>query len=118
MLVLSRKKNQRIRFGEDIVLTVIEIRGDKARLGIVAPSHIAIHRDEVYNAIKASGCEREPKSPSVPNSLEDKAAFTLLDLLTNNGYRITDEIRTIVAQCSQDFSSLMFLVKGQANAAS
>ena len=53
MLVLSRKKNESIIIGEDIVITVIEVRGDKVRLGIQAPREVPIHRSEVYDAIQA-----------------------------------------------------------------
>lgn len=52
MLVLSRKKNEVIRVGDDVVITVVEIRGDKVRLGIEAPSKIKVHRQEVYDAIQ------------------------------------------------------------------
>ncbi len=51
MLVLSRKKGQRIRIGEDIELVITDIRGDRVKLGFRAPSHVAIHRDEVYRRI-------------------------------------------------------------------
>jgi carbon storage regulator len=51
MLVLSRKKNESIVINNDVVITVIEIRGDKVRLGIVAPKEVAVHREEVYQAI-------------------------------------------------------------------
>ncbi len=51
MLVLSRKKNETIMIGTDIVLTVVDIRGDKVRLGIEAPKEIPVHRGEVYAAI-------------------------------------------------------------------
>jgi carbon storage regulator len=51
MLVLSRKKNESIIINNDIVITVIEIRGDKVRLGIVAPKDVPVHREEVYEAI-------------------------------------------------------------------
>ncbi len=51
MLVLSRKKNESIVINNDIVVTVIEIRGDKVRLGIVAPKEVPVHRQEVYDAI-------------------------------------------------------------------
>lgn len=51
MLVLSRKKNESIVINNDIVVTVIEIRGDKVRLGIVAPKDVPVHREEVYEAI-------------------------------------------------------------------
>jgi carbon storage regulator len=51
MLVLSRKKNESIVINSDITVTVVEIRGDKVRLGIVAPKEVPVHRQEVYDAI-------------------------------------------------------------------
>ena len=51
MLVLSRKKDESIRIGSDIVITIIEIRGDKVRLGFSAPENVSIHRQEVYEKI-------------------------------------------------------------------
>ena len=51
MLVLSRKKNESIVINNDVVITVVEIRGDKVRLGIVAPKDVPVHREEVYEAI-------------------------------------------------------------------
>ena len=51
MLVLSRKKNESIVINNDIIVTVVEIRGDKVRLGIVAPKEVPVHRQEVYDAI-------------------------------------------------------------------
>ena len=52
MLVLSRKKDEKIIIGDNITLMVIEIRGDKVRLGIDAPKEVAVHREEVYDAIR------------------------------------------------------------------
>ena len=52
MLVLSRKKDEKIFIGDNIRITVIEIRGDEDRLGIDAPRDITVHREEVYEAIK------------------------------------------------------------------
>ncbi len=52
MLVLSRFRNESIMVGDDIVITVVDIRGDKVRIGIEAPQSIAVHRQEVYDAIK------------------------------------------------------------------
>lgn len=52
MLVLSRKKDEKIIIGDNITLMVIEIRGDKVRLGIEAPKEVTVHRQEVYEAIK------------------------------------------------------------------
>lgn len=58
MLVLSRKKDQDLVIGDDIVITVVEIRGDKVRLGIRAPLEVPVHRREVYEAIlKESECQ-------------------------------------------------------------
>ena len=52
MLVLSRKKNESIVIGENIIAMVVEVRGDKVRLGIDAPKEVSVHRHEVYEAIK------------------------------------------------------------------
>jgi len=67
MLVLSRKKDEKIVIGDQISIMVIEIRGDKVRLGIDAPKEITVHRQEVYEAIKkeqdeASGVSVESDS--------------------------------------------------------
>lgn len=52
MLVLSRKKNETIMIGDNIVVTVVDIRGDKVRIGIEAPKEVAVHRSEVFRAIE------------------------------------------------------------------
>ncbi|MDA7858237.1 carbon storage regulator CsrA [Mariniblastus sp.] len=52
MLVLSRKKNESIVINDDITIVIVEIRGDKVRLGVEAPKEIPVHRREVYDAIK------------------------------------------------------------------
>ncbi len=57
MLVLSRKKNESIVINNDITVTVVEIRGDKVRLGIVAPKEVPVHRQEVFDAIHVCGRE-------------------------------------------------------------
>lgn len=51
MLVLSRKKDERIVINNDITIVVVEIRGDKVRLGVEAPKEVPVHRREVYDAI-------------------------------------------------------------------
>jgi carbon storage regulator len=53
MLVLSRQRDETIMIGDDIEITIVDIRGDKVRLGITAPTRISVHRKEVYEAIKA-----------------------------------------------------------------
>ena len=52
MLVLSRKKNESIIIGDNLIVTVVDIRGEKVRLGINAPTGIPVHRQEVYEAIQ------------------------------------------------------------------
>ena len=52
MLVLSRQRDQSIVIGDDVQITIVDIRGDKVRLGINAPTEIPVHRQEVYEAIQ------------------------------------------------------------------
>ena len=52
MLVLSRQRDETIMIGDDVEITVVDIRGDKVRLGITAPPHVPVHRKEVYEAIQ------------------------------------------------------------------
>lgn len=70
MLVLSRKKMEKIVIGDKIVITVIEIRGDRVRLGIEAPQEIPVHRNEVQENIRKEA-EREAAQAATP---EEKAA--------------------------------------------
>lgn len=67
MLVLSRKKNESIIINDHITVTVVEIRGDKVRLGIEAPKDVAVHRREVYDAIQSQqqAQARETGTPAV-----------------------------------------------------
>jgi carbon storage regulator len=60
MLVLSRKKNESIIINDNIVVTVVEVRGDKVRLGIEAPREVTVHRREVYEAIHDPANQRRP----------------------------------------------------------
>jgi carbon storage regulator len=66
MLVLSRKKNESIVIDERIVITVVEVRGDKVRLGIEAPRDVPIHRSEVYEALRRveKPAEQDSQVPS------------------------------------------------------
>jgi len=59
MLVLSRKKNEQIIIADEIVITIVDIRADKVRIGIEAPAHIPVHRQEVYLALQ----ERDSSTP-------------------------------------------------------
>ncbi len=57
MLVLSRQRDETIMIGDEIEITVVDIRGDKVRLGINAPRQVQVHRKEVYEAIKRENAE-------------------------------------------------------------
>jgi carbon storage regulator len=63
MLVLTRKADGRIMIGDDIVITVVSIRGDVVRLGIDAPADVPVHREEVYDAIRRDGARRLHLTP-------------------------------------------------------
>lgn len=65
MLVLSRHRDESIMIGDNIVITIVDIRGDKVRLGIEAPHDIPVHRQEVYEAI-----QRENRRTIVPRNGE------------------------------------------------
>lgn len=67
MLVLSRQRDETIMIGDDIEITVVEIRGDKVRLGITAPASVPVHRKEVYQAIQR---ENQDASQVDPQDLE------------------------------------------------
>ncbi len=68
MLVLSRTRDETIMIGDNIQITVVDIRGDKVRLGINAPTHIAVHRKEVYDAIQR---ENEAASRMQPGEIKE-----------------------------------------------
>jgi carbon storage regulator len=66
MLVLSRKKNESIVIDDRIKIVVVEIRGDKVRLGVEAPKEVPVHRQEVYDAIKRAATP----NPIAPETAE------------------------------------------------
>ena len=59
MLVLSRQKDESIIIGDDIEITIVDVRGDKVRLGINAPRSISVHRKEIYEAIQREKAQAE-----------------------------------------------------------
>jgi carbon storage regulator len=74
MLVLTRKVGQEIRIGEDITVVVVRIQGDKVRLGIDAPPHVQIHREEVRRRLQAEKGRGEAElSGSTPASAPKSA---------------------------------------------
>ncbi len=71
MLVLSRQRDETIMIGDEVEVTVVDIRGDKVRLGITAPKEITVHRKEVYEAIKR---ENRAAAQVRPEDLDPSAA--------------------------------------------
>jgi carbon storage regulator len=69
MLVLSRHRDESIMIGDDVMITIVDIRGDKVRLGIDAPNEIPVHRLEVYEAIKRENAKSSRISPSETKDL-------------------------------------------------
>jgi carbon storage regulator len=65
MLVLSRQKDESIMIGDEVEITIVDVRGDKVRLGINAPRNIAVHRKEIYLAIQK---EKGEQTASTPNT--------------------------------------------------
>lgn len=75
MLVLSRKKNESIVINNDITIVVVEIRGDKVRLGIEAPKEVPVHRQEVYDAIQRNEAESQ-RNEAEPQSKKGESPAT------------------------------------------
>ena len=74
MLVLSRQRDQAIMIGDDVEITVVDIRGDKVRLGITAPRRIQVHRKEVYEAIQRENQQAAKLKPhDVADVVQPKA---------------------------------------------
>ncbi len=71
MLVLSRQRDESIIIGDNIVITVVDIRGDKVRLGVQAPSEIPVHRKEVYEAILREKEREAAKGPAADTGTAD-----------------------------------------------
>ena len=77
MLVLSRKKNESIVINNDITIVVVDIRGDKVRLGVEAPKEVPVHRREVYDLIKqneaAAQAAGQDEAPSEAETTEESS---------------------------------------------
>jgi len=78
MLVLSRQKDESIIIGDDVEVIIVDVRGDKVRLGITAPKNITVHRREVYEAIQREKQEKEAKEhegqaePKIENKAKEE----------------------------------------------
>jgi carbon storage regulator len=69
VLVLSRKPRESIVIGHDIVVTVLEVRGDHVRIGIAAPNDVQVHRQEVYEVIQAANRQAAESPPEAVEML-------------------------------------------------
>ncbi len=74
MLVLSRQRDESIMIGDNIVITVVDIRGDKVRLGIDAPTEIPVHRQEIYDAIQRENVRASQITPKDTEGLSNPPA--------------------------------------------
>ena len=73
MLVLTRKVGQKIIIGDNIELTVVEVRGDAVRLGIMAPKNVTVYREELYQEICQAN--KTAQTPTTANKLDQLGAF-------------------------------------------
>ena len=71
MLVLSRQRDESIMIGDDVEIIIVDVRGDKVRLGITAPKSIPVHRREIYDAIQREKAEK--KEPQKQQGQEPQA---------------------------------------------
>lgn len=78
MLVITRRRNESIVINHDIIVTVVEVRGDKVRLGVVAPKEVWVHRKEVYDAIHG-------RESVFPPTADHSSSITPAMLSWNNG---------------------------------
>ncbi|HYX73412.1 MAG TPA: carbon storage regulator CsrA [Steroidobacteraceae bacterium] len=62
MLILTRRIGESVMIGDDVSLKVLGVKGDQVRVGIDAPKHIAVHREEIYERIKAAKCAAVPEA--------------------------------------------------------
>lgn len=69
MLVLSRRPYESFRIGHDVVITVLEVNGDKVRIGIDAPPHVQVHRQEIYDEVQRANADAAAASPKATTDL-------------------------------------------------
>lgn len=77
MLILSRKIDEKIKIGNDITITLIDVHGDQVKIGIEAPKNVKVFRQEVFDAIQS-----ENKAAAVENPDENKEAFNAMNALS------------------------------------
>ena len=91
MLVLSRYRDESIYIGDDVVITVVDIRGDRVRIGVQAPPNVSVHRQEVYEAIKNESRKETARSSSVSKS----ASAPLSQELSKRKAKVTAEAKAL-----------------------
>lgn len=69
MLILSRKIDQKIRIGDDIILTIIDVKGDQVKIGVEAPANVKVYRQEVFSAIQSENTAANNISVELLNKL-------------------------------------------------
>ena len=69
MLILSRKIDQKIRIGDDIILTIIDVNGDQVKIGVEAPANVKVYRQEVFSAIQSENTAANNISVELLNKL-------------------------------------------------
>jgi carbon storage regulator len=74
MLVLSRQRDESIMIGDNVEIIIVDVRGDKVRLGITAPKDIPVHRREIYDAIQREKQEKKPEKPRQKEQPESEDA--------------------------------------------
>ncbi|MCH8193124.1 MAG: carbon storage regulator CsrA [Planctomycetes bacterium] len=72
MLVLSRQRDESIMIGDDVEITIVDVRGDKVRLGITAPKSIPVHRREIYDAIQREKAAAKEKAAAEEKDSTEK----------------------------------------------
>ena len=107
MLVLSRKTNESIVINNEITIVVVEIRGDKVRLGVEAPKEVPVHRREVYDAIKRAVDENNSNLASGP-SLPLTRAANEPNPRVSDPFHLANKKPT--KKATEDFSSVAFFV--------
>ncbi len=76
MLVLSRQRDESIMIGDDVEIIIVDVRGDKVRLGITAPKSIPVHRREIYDAIQREKEESRKQQEKEPQKQQEKEPQT------------------------------------------
>ncbi len=71
MLVLSRQRDESIMIGDDVEITIVDVRGDKVRLGITAPKQIPVHRREIYDAIQREKAQKAAEEAPAVDSKDE-----------------------------------------------